>query len=710
MAPFNHFGAVFSTPLPPVSPPSTKRGVREQRAERRALRDFQPERAPNTSRDSKLRRGRRLSPRQEPAVVDSDSASTGEVSSASDSGSAPAATERGILGDAIAGVGSAVDSAAGAISGSNSDNAPAATERGILGDAIAGVSSVIDSALDPILGGGQSSTAVAAPEKTNAAEVESKSTPVATTASEPEAGAITSNKPSPDAVKTSRPAIITTTPTEHTSKSPDAPASSAPPVVAVAGTTGVLSPEAAATPTPSNAGQLTRFNPEFTMAFPTPTAQLQSADRVSLGNSQATGAAGQKAQGQAVDSIVSSDPGSDSDSDDGIDSGVESDDDLDSDDEDNATESRLVAFTTISGTPLSTLSAVLDPTAVRNLPSSVTPVSQTGGQTTIASAAANNKPSPLTPEASNGLIAFGAVGGVLLLSFVVYILLRLRKTDAFGCFSCCGSKRKSQSNASKSLYHASGVFGTAAPSETQTHSRGFSVFFNPMIRLRAAEYEKDPSQGQPYSRNSLIQNAAPIAVSQQPMPSRDEPPPMPILPPAYRQANANNTRMSEVSSLSSGFGDAVIDIPESGPTTTYLSNKSAQGLPKPNNQTLGLDLGPRFSWANVPTPRTLGTHRNRDTTNSATTTASRDSEPRFRTVTSWVNQQTNRVMKNQGDSGASTVSSQERSSVPDVPAVPEAYGGGKHQRMPSATPMWCSGRIRGMKLRLRRVPGSRARC
>lgn len=203
-----------------------------------------------------------------------------------------------------------------------------------------------------------------------------------------------------------------------------------------------------------------------------------------------------------------------------------------------------------------------------------------------------------------------------------------------------------------------------------------------MIQIRAAEYEKDQSQGQPYSRNSLIQNAAPIAVSQQPMPStRDEAPPMPALPPAYRQApNGKTQRMSEVSSLSSGFGDAVIDIPESGPTT-YITNNAGPSQPKPNNQTLGLDLGPRFSWANVPTPRTLGNHRNRDT---VTTTTSRDSEPRFRTVTSWVNQQTNRVMKNQGDGGAAAVPSQETNDVPVVPAVPEAYGGGKHQRMPSA--------------------------
>lgn len=398
MAPFNHFGAVFSTPLPPVSLPSTKRTARE----RRALRELQPERAPNTSRDSKLRRGRRLSPRQEPAVVDSDSASTGEVSSVSDSGSAPAATERGILGDAIDGVGSVVDSAAGVISG-----------------AIAGVSSVVDSALDPILGGGQSSTAVEAPEKTSAAEVESKSTAIATTASEPEAVATISSEQPPAAVATSRPAIITTTPTEHSSKTPDAPSSSAPPIVALPGTTGVLSPEAAATPTISKVAQLTRFTPEFTLAFPTPTAQFKSADRVSIGSSQVTGAAGQKAQGQAIDSTSKSEPvsDSDSDSDDGIDSDVESIDDVDSDDEDNYTESRLVAFTTISGTPLSTLSAVLDPTAVQNLPSSVTPVSQTGGQTTIASSAAN-KP-PLTPEASNGLIAFGAVGKDNAIQFII---------------------------------------------------------------------------------------------------------------------------------------------------------------------------------------------------------------------------------------------------------------------------------------------------
>lgn len=372
MAPFNHFGAVFSTPLPPVSPPSTKRSVRE----RNVLRNIPAETAPNTPRSSKLRRRRRSSPRQRRALFDSDSEDTVGVSG-SDSDDAPEAKGKGLLGGAIAGV----------------------------SDAIAGVGSVVDSALDPILGG-QSST-VAAPEKTSADEIASKPTAIATTASESKAADIISSKPSSAAVETSKPSIIFTTPTEHSSKEPDAPSSSAPSVVESPGTTGVLSPAAAANPTPSKTAALTRFTPEVTRTFPTPTAQLQSGDRAGLSNSQPTGAAGQKAQGQAIDSTVKPEP--DSDSDDGVESGVESDDELESEDEEeDPTESRLVAFTTISGTPLSTLSAVLDPTAVGALPNSVTPVSQTGGQTTVASASAN-KPA-LTPQGTNGLIAFGAVG------------------------------------------------------------------------------------------------------------------------------------------------------------------------------------------------------------------------------------------------------------------------------------------------------------
>lgn len=374
MAPFNHFGTDFTNPLPPISPPSTKRGAREART----LRDYLKERAPNTSRNSISRRASRkfirsaqISP-DGGAVADSESEDTDGVDSDSDI-----------------------------------DDAPESKERGILGDAVAGVGDVVDSVLDPIVGG-ETSTTVDAPEKTSTAEIESTPTAVATTASEPSETAITSSEQSSAAAAaavTSRPSIIFTTPTEHSSKVPDAPSSSDAPVVGLSETSDVPSPLAAAAPTPSNvAAALTRFTPEVTRTFPTPTGKLQSADRSGLGNSQATGAAGQKAQG--LDSTVKPKPDSnvDSDSDsDGIESGDESDDE-----KDNATESRLVAFTTISGTPLSTLSAVLDPTGIQQLASTVTPVSQTGDQATITSASVS-KPT-LTAEASNGLIAFGAVG------------------------------------------------------------------------------------------------------------------------------------------------------------------------------------------------------------------------------------------------------------------------------------------------------------
>lgn len=384
MAPFNHFGTDFTNPLPPISPPSTKRSARP----RRLLRDMLPERVPHTTRDPKL------------SPSDQFDAKRSKFSRniSTDKQSQRSRHRRAVVeSDSEDSVG---------VSGSDSDDAPGVNKKEILGDAITGVGSVVHSALHSFLDG-QSSTAVAAPEKSSAAGITSKPADVATTASEPPAVAITSSKPSSAAEETSKPAAVATSAEEQQpSQLPGAPSSSGSSVVELQGTSGVLSQEAAATPTPSKVASLTRFTPEFTMAFPTPTAQLQSTGRVSLGNSQATGAAGQKAQGQSIDSTVTPEPDSDSDS--GVDSGVESDDDLESDDEDEHTESRLVAFTTISGTPLSTLSAVLDPTAVGALPNRVTPVSQTGGQTTVASASAN-KP-PLTPEASNGLIAFGAVG------------------------------------------------------------------------------------------------------------------------------------------------------------------------------------------------------------------------------------------------------------------------------------------------------------
>jgi len=130
-------------------------------------------------------------------------------------------------------------------------------------------------------------------------------------------------------------------------------------------------------------------------------------------------------------------------------------------------------------------------------------------------------------------------------------------------------------------------------------------------------------------------------------------------PPAtYHNTPLNQPqRASELSSLSSGFGDAIIDVPESGPSPVNRKN-----VPVLAQLQLGL---PRFSWANVPTPHTLGEHRRRET---MTTTTSGDSTPRFRTVRSWVDHQSSRLLRTQDSVAGSERGSEPAPALPEIPA------------------------------------------
>jgi hypothetical protein len=130
-------------------------------------------------------------------------------------------------------------------------------------------------------------------------------------------------------------------------------------------------------------------------------------------------------------------------------------------------------------------------------------------------------------------------------------------------------------------------------------------------------------------------------------------------------------RASELSSLSSGFGDAIIDVPESGPSP---ARKNAPVLAQ-------IQLGlPRFSWANVPTPHTLGEHRKRET---MTTTASRDSAPRFRTVRSWVDHQSSRLLRTQDSVAGSERGGAEQEPAPAVPEMPAEFAARRDTRRSS---------------------------
>jgi hypothetical protein len=116
--------------------------------------------------------------------------------------------------------------------------------------------------------------------------------------------------------------------------------------------------------------------------------------------------------------------------------------------------------------------------------------------------------------------------------------------------------------------------------------------------------------------------------------------------PARRQVN----RASELSSLSSGFGDGDIIVPEA------LLIRPPQPAAPPMRQSTNF-VG-RFSWMGRQARRSRGVGGDRDR-DTVYTQASDDSPPRFRSVTSWVNQQTGRIRRAQ----------QRDADVPPVPGM-----------------------------------------
>ncbi|KAH6693724.1 hypothetical protein F5X68DRAFT_46625 [Plectosphaerella plurivora] len=131
----------------------------------------------------------------------------------------------------------------------------------------------------------------------------------------------------------------------------------------------------------------------------------------------------------------------------------------------------------------------------------------------------------------------------------------------------------------------------------------------------------------------------------------------------YGQQQRMPNRASEISSLSSGFGDGDIMMP-SAMSTLQAPPTASQGLRSAQNNVV------RDSWASRP---------NRETVYTET---SEDLPPRFRTVNSWVNQQTGRVKR-----------AQDRldDDVPPVPGLPNQVGGNNMPPEPQFTMMMPDG-------------------
>jgi len=130
---------------------------------------------------------------------------------------------------------------------------------------------------------------------------------------------------------------------------------------------------------------------------------------------------------------------------------------------------------------------------------------------------------------------------------------------------------------------------------------------------------------------------------------------------AYDPAQREVNHLSYLSSLSSGFGDAQIIIPESGPT------KSNNQAPRQSSH-----QSRKFSWVS-----SVPGFRRQDDRDTVYTTASIESAPRYRTVNSWVAQQSNRVDRR-------LESDRE---VPNMPEIPLPLQIGiDHQRKASEDP------------------------
>jgi hypothetical protein len=135
--------------------------------------------------------------------------------------------------------------------------------------------------------------------------------------------------------------------------------------------------------------------------------------------------------------------------------------------------------------------------------------------------------------------------------------------------------------------------------------------------------------------------------------------------------------LSSLSSLSSGFGDAKIDVPESGPSLPGTINTTRTSIMNRGNKDSSF-FG-RFSVMRDPGSsyqsgrRGSETRGNRDTTYTTYTTTSEDSEPpRFRGVNSWVNQQSSRITRK---ASRQDEADDEIRNMPSLPAAPV-----RHQR------------------------------
>jgi hypothetical protein len=346
-----------------------------------------------------------------------------------------------------------------------------------------------------------------------------------------------------------------------------------------------------------------------------------------------------------------------------------------------------------------------------------------------------NKHGELTPMAEHLLVAAGAIGmlqgikfchskslhftgAFIMVAAGIWFFARMRKIDLFaplrnhriergGSRGWYGWRRKEPDYYSDPPPQYSGEF----PSDEKTYPNQSSLeaFYTPKMTSSMATPASSAgvparanSQRQELVRERLLENSAPFgmapAVLQTPAPTMLGPPQQTFYNPGepnsslsrqgtqttqvsvahsgYNNAGTQQTfqtaeaydpnqrevnHLSYLSSLSSGFGDGLI-MPE--PTVV------GAGEPRQSYRNTR-----KFSWM----PSQLGGTGPAGDRDTVYTTASIETAPRFRTIHSWVAQQSGRVERQV----------QSDKEVPSMPPIPQPHQSGSglvHQRNPSEDP------------------------
>ncbi|KAI0122106.1 hypothetical protein F4814DRAFT_457907 [Daldinia grandis] len=279
----------------------------------------------------------------------------------------------------------------------------------------------------------------------------------------------------------------------------------------------------------------------------------------------------------------------------------------------------------------------------------------------------------LNPTAEHLLIAAGAIGAFILFCFigwVIYRVLKRTKGQGIGISGGMGSidkfhEKQRGSIDGRTLYMSNeappiydqGEYSTMQSGNFYGPSKVYPPGPGSMVRSVASNSEagtlqRSPDNNPPLASiinqyvpgNGGVSNNGDVNMTMrsqvtQPYYNESDLPRQP--PETFNAPKRAGTRASEISSISSGFGDGDIIIPP------------PSGADKPVPAPVEENPAARDSWVSRPSER-------RET---VYTEASEDRPARFRSITSWVNQQAGRAKR----AGSRA---RERGEVPVMPAIP----------------------------------------